>query len=220
MAALSALQMIDIGERGAAMGPARRAALMIGAWRPELDEASVMAAPLSVRDRWLLALRAAQFGPVLAARQGCAACGASFELALRAEDVGLGPDEAVGALVDGARALTLGDLVAVEGLHEAGLIKAALAARAAPGMSLEAASAALEAADPAANVVLDVACPDCGEVAEVELDVPAFVWSEIVSQGPRILRDVAELARVYHWAERDILAMPVARRRFYLEAVL
>jgi hypothetical protein len=33
------------------------------------------------------------------------------------------------------------------------------------------------------------------------------------------MAEIVVLARTYHWSERDILALPPGRRRFYLGAV-
>jgi hypothetical protein len=98
-----------------------------------------------------------------------------------------------------------------------------LVARAVPGAlegTLDPArvAEALEALDPLADIALDAACPSCGAANELQFDAAAFVWRELAARAPRILREVAELARTFHWSERDILAMPASRRAFYLAA--
>lgn len=82
--------------------------------------------------------------------------------------------------------------------------------------------ASLEAAlvdlDPAADTLLELMCPACRNLWTEAFDAPAIVWRELRAEAGRLLGEIAELARTYHWAETDILALPPVRRRFYLEA--
>ena len=82
--------------------------------------------------------------------------------------------------------------------------------------------ASLEAAlvdlDPAADTLLELTCPACRNLWTEAFDAPAILWRELRAEAGRLLGEIAELARTYHWAERDILSLPPARRRFYLEA--
>jgi hypothetical protein len=88
-----------------------------------------------------------------------------------------------------------------------------------PASAVDRVAECLERADAANEILLDVACPACAYSWQVDLDVPAFVWSELEGEATRLLHEVASLARAYAWREADILAMPSGRRRFYLEAV-
>lgn len=78
-----------------------------------------------------------------------------------------------------------------------------------------AAEAAVE--DMAPEVVLSVAtaCPECGRQQAVELD-PYFAFG---SGGSGLLEEVHTLAAHYHWSERQILALPIGRRRQYLRLI-
>lgn len=233
MRALDPAELLDLAERGAGMGPARRALLTLCAYHPDADPDAIAAAALSARDRALLAARARQFGARMTAQDACGACGAQIELTLRAEDIGLGPrpGEApfppapCGAWSDGAddiplRAISAGDAAAAETAARAGDdAAAALLSRAAPGAARippDALDAALEALDPDAAVELSLACPVCAQTSLRAFDAAAFFWRELEARAPRILLDVADLARAFHWSERDILALPPARRAFYL----
>ncbi len=51
-------------------------------------------------------------------------------------------------------------------------------------------------------------------------DVTGYFQTEIERSAHRLMHEVAEIASVYHWSERDILAMAPARRRFYLQELL
>jgi hypothetical protein len=80
-------------------------------------------------------------------------------------------------------------------------------------------SVAMAEADPLAEVLVDMACPACGETFVAELDVAEFVWSEVRARALGLLRDVDALARAYGWTEEQVLALGEARRRAYLELV-
>jgi hypothetical protein len=67
-----------------------------------------------------------------------------------------------------------------------------------------------------ADIELALSCPACGSGWEPAVDVGAFVWAEIESEGRRLLYEVDAIARMYGWSERDILDMPPVRRQRYL----
>ncbi|HEX8262341.1 MAG TPA: hypothetical protein VF547_05650, partial [Allosphingosinicella sp.] len=166
--------------------------------------------------------------------QGCSGCGEDFELELTAEQVGLAPrpedeqlPEAPAAGVRYrrrdfvVRAVCVADMIAAEaagGVEAARELLAERTAPQAPAAARARVAEMLEALDPGADTTIEVPCPHCGREQELRLDPAAFVWEELAARAPRILRDVADLARAYHWSERDILAMPAARRAFYLAA--
>lgn len=236
MHGLNAASILELSERGAALSPTRRAALLLAVAFPGIPDAVLLGLPLGARDRLLVDLRAELFGDELAARQICGECGDEFELSLSAEQLGFPapagepafPEPAQAALTgDGrsyaVRAVTVADMLAAEEAPTSAAARAILVARAvpdaAPGALDEAQVAeALEALDPLADISIDVACPHCGAKSELQFDAASFAWQELAGRAPRILSDVAELARAYHWSERDILAMPSSRRAFYLGA--
>ena len=113
------------------------------------------------------------------------------------------------------------DAAEVESASDALAARRVLAARVAPKADADSEDldVALEALDPAADVGLVLACPACGAQEIRAFDVPSFVWREFEILIPRILRDVADLARAFHWSERDILDLPPWRRSFYLREV-
>ena len=47
----------------------------------------------------------------------------------------------------------------------------------------------------------------------------AFLWAEIHAWAQQLLRDVHTLAIAYGWSETEVLALPAARRRAYLDLV-
>ncbi len=228
MRALGAPDILELTERGAGLGSARRALLALAAAYPEYPPEAIAATPLSARDRALLAVRARMLGAAMTAHDRCDACGEAIELTLIAEELGLaeaaepfpsapagriGPADAPVAI----RAVTAGDAAAAEVAPDAAAARAILAARVAPGaVGAEELDASLEALDPTADVRIALTCPACGKTTIRAFDAAVFFWRELEARAPRILREVAELARVYHWSEQDILAMSPARRAFYL----
>lgn len=75
---------------------------------------------------------------------------------------------------------------------------------------------ALAAAAPLADPRVALQCPACGSRWDEALDIARFLQADIAAAATRLLHEVHALARAYHWSERDILALPAARRRFYL----
>ncbi|MGP3950458.1 T4 family baseplate hub assembly chaperone [Streptomyces sp. 7N604] len=72
-------------------------------------------------------------------------------------------------------------------------------------------------ADPAAELTLNVACPECGEATPAELDIASYLWTELDAWARDLLLDVHLLATAYGWSEPEILALSPLRRRYYLE---
>jgi len=219
MRPLGSAQLLDLGERGRSLGASSRSALVIAAACPELSQDEILDLPLGQAGQILLAVRRATIAGPISTSQPCQACGEPIalefdpsEFEAQPRSVSPGPD---------AIALRLGDLIAVEGEADPSQIKRRLVERISPAMldRLDDFSALLEAADPDADICCDTVCPACNESQELLFDPGVFLWEEISARVPRILREVAELARAYHWSERDILAMPGERRAFYLGMV-
>jgi hypothetical protein len=238
--ALSVEQILELWERGAAMGNAERALAILTAAFPDRDPAALAALPLGVRDRALLAVRSRTLGPCLTSLDRCPACGETIELTLYPEEIGLSEPESDAAFAPAAsrelellghrvrlRPVTAGDMVAAERADDAADARKLLLDRVLEAVDdlmpdgldapiAAAAEQALEALDPAADIHLAVACPACGAEMERQFDAAAFFWQELVGRATRLLREVAELARAYHWSEAEILALSPGRRAFYL----
>lgn len=78
-----------------------------------------------------------------------------------------------------------------------------------------AAEAALEAMAPAIVLAIATQCPVCGGDNEVELDP----YRALARRADDLLLEVHQIALHYHWSEAEILAMPQARRRRYLDLI-
>ena len=74
-----------------------------------------------------------------------------------------------------------------------------------------------ERADPAAEITLNIACPECGEATPAELDIADYLWTELDAWARDVLLDVHLLATAYGWSEPEVLALSPQRRRYYLE---
>ncbi len=228
MRVLGATDLLELTERSAGQGPAGSALLALAVAYPEHPAEVIAATPLSARDRALLAVRARTLGAEMIALDRCDSCGEQLELALTAEAIGLAeggepfPPAPTGVLEQGdrtiaIRAVTAGDAAAAETSPDAAAARALIIERAAAGgRDGDDLEAALEALDRAADVGIELSCPACNATTRRAFDAAAFFRREIESRNRSILRGVADLARVYHWAEKDILDMPAGRRAFYL----
>jgi len=64
-----------------------------------------------------------------------------------------------------------------------------------------------------------VPCPSCGAWIDMELDPAELLARELAVGVERLFSEVHILAYYYHWSERDILALPRARRYLYLNLI-
>ncbi|HWT11147.1 MAG TPA: hypothetical protein VN231_00165 [Allosphingosinicella sp.] len=70
--------------------------------------------------------------------------------------------------------------------------------------------------DSAAEASAEGSCPACGGPIKVLLDGMTLLSSGMASND-RLTREIHILASAYHWSETEILALPLARRRRYLD---
>lgn len=239
MRPLRPADILDLADDAETAAGASHALAILSRAMPERGSDALAGMPVGRRDAELLAVRAATFGARIALVSDCPRCGATLESGLKAEDVGLAcehlPESAEPreVLLAGRRVLmrpaTAGDLAAAEALRRPAAMRAALlsacvlavdgvAGAPVPDDLVPAVEAALADLDPQAEVELEFDCSECGEAWTEYLDPPTLIRFELATRARRILAEVAELARAFHWSERDILALSPARRRFYLEA--
>lgn len=210
---------------------------LLGALTGESPE-SVAALTIGERDRRLLDVRARTLGDRLECRTSCPSCGSALEweqeiAALQVTAVHVDPHLELG---DGVAAVCRPpdsrDVAACRtSLDPAGdLFRRCVALIDPAGETSdvtrlpESARAVVEAhiagLDPAADLTTFLTCAVCGHGWDELFDPAAFVMDEIDAYSQRLLEEVHELARVYGWSEREILAMPRSRRRRYLELIL
>jgi hypothetical protein len=77
--------------------------------------------------------------------------------------------------------------------------------------------AALERLVGVGLVTVRTACPRCGRDVSALLDPGVLLWDRVRVAGRSLMEDVARLAAAFGWREVDVLALPEARRRAYLE---
>ncbi|MFB6436654.1 hypothetical protein ACFCVY_07710 [Streptomyces sp. NPDC056411] len=246
MAVTGPAELLATWEAGLAQPASDRALLLHRAARPGAGTDALSSVPLGERTADLFALRRALFGDRMQVVLDCADadCGAAMEFELDATALGAARP---GAPEDGLRVAEgdwvvhfrlpgPADLAAVSSAardaeHGRQLLGArcALSAvrggRAAsgeelsrlPGTVLKRFAEAAEEADPAAEVTLNIACPECGAATPAELDIAAYLWTELDAWARDVLLDVHLLASAYGWSEPQILALSPLRRRYYLE---
>lgn len=249
MRGLAAAEVLAVWERAAAEpATTRPAALLdaagsagsVGAADLSATDLGTSELPLGARDAALLRLYAATFGDHLDALAACPSCGTAVELSLSCAELlggctGGAPVQPLkyGYVVDW-RLPTTADLAAASTARsaaEAGalLLRRCVLAAALDGAPVsadelpddvrEAVGAAMAAADPLAEIALDLGCPHCRYVWSSRLDVAEFVWQRLDAAAQHLFREVHELARGYGWTEPQILALSPARRATYLRLV-
>jgi hypothetical protein len=230
---LSPEKILDVWESGWQQHELDRALTLLSAAYPGARQDELADLTIGERDARLLQLREAVFGAGAAGISECPGCGERVEFPLdprtlaHAEEV---TETAREIEVNGThvrfRLPTSRDLAEVvvapdqsRGLHL--LIKRCVIEPRLPGELpdeiLEALSQAILKADPQAEIMISLSCPNCGEKWELLFDIAHFFWNEIAAQAQRLVCEIDALARAYGWTEREILSLPPQRRRTYLE---
>jgi hypothetical protein len=224
---LSAAVVLELWEEADALRPVERALALASLEGGDADELARL--PLGRRDARLLRVHAALSGPTLEATASCPHCGDAAEFALDVDALLARADEAVapepveldGRVVDW-RLPDSRDVLAAAAAVDVDAAERVLLERCvgeAGDDARIAVTAAMAEADPLAEVLVDLACPACGEPFVADVDVSRFVWSEVRARALGLLRDVDALARAYGWTESEVLALGDARRATYLELV-
>jgi hypothetical protein len=197
--------------------------------------------PLGRHDARLLDLHAHEFGGLLTGTAECPACAELVELSLsverlrttHAEVLGVHElwEESTGHRVR-FRLLCAEDLVLAARAHDADAARHVLLARCVleaekdgervaaedlPPSVVDELDRRMTAADPQAELRVELTCPCCEERWRADVDPAAFAWRELEDRAHTVLGEVAELAAAYGWSERDVLTMSPERRRAYLE---
>ncbi len=242
MRGLTAVELLDVWERGLALDRVERALAILAAADPEASYESLAELPIGARDSRLIRLRASTFGPDLNALAECSGCGERLELAFSADEILAGPEGEPGQPVSmeagefevAFRLPSSLDLLAVleeqepEGARRLLLRRCLLrASRQGEPCSIEALaddfiarlSRRMADLDPQAEVRLAYVCPGCENEEQQTFDVVSFFWSEIDAWARRIMLEVHMLAAAYGWSEGEILGMSPVRRQYYLSLI-
>jgi hypothetical protein len=234
----SASAMLGAWERGSGRGVVERGLELLTLACP--GEACDALAALSIgeRDRLLLELRQALFGPRMTGLVSCSSCGERLEFEFDAADLRIPATATAAALRQDGLELELRlpdsrDLLACAAAGEtdapmlllrrcvlsARLDGAPLDAAALPPEVVDQAARRLIEADPQADLRFKLDCAGCGQQWMAPFDVVRFLWTELEAWAVRMLQEVHTLASAYGWAERDILALDGTRRRQYLRLI-
>jgi hypothetical protein len=232
-------ELIAIWERGSGEDSVGRALMLLCACfdepRDELERLSV-----GSRDGRLLEIYERLFGPALDAFAECPACKQPLEYSLSTRDLvaphpprgpsslTLKTEEACVRLrlpdsLDLRAAATCSDLARAGRLLMDRCIVAAeldgqsVSPKDVPDQLRDSISIALAAADPQADMLIDLNCSACTHHWQVTLDIEPFLWSKICAVAKRLLREVHALAAAYGWREHDILGLSPVRRQTYVE---
>jgi hypothetical protein len=237
---LTPRELLDLWEEATAATPLTRPLVLLARAEGLVSTEELASASLGWRDARLLDLFEELAGPRVEATAACPSCGEAVELDFDIGNVRVGDAEVPGSgvtVTEGdyevrCRPPTTRDLaaaaVAVD--PEAALLEGCVVSATRGGEPVVAADlppsvvatveAALEGADPQAEVLLDLCCPACATSWAAPFDVASFVWEELDSRAVRTLVEVDLLARAYGWREPDVLALSPWRRRRYLDLVL
>ncbi|MGW5363820.1 hypothetical protein [Actinopolymorpha pittospori] len=205
--------------------PARGAAVVVARGvAPDLDAACDL--PLAVAAREALAELRERVGPALDTALSCPVCEALLDVPLDLDEVLAGSEVlADGMRVDGVlvRGPTTADvLAALDSADPAATLRARCVTwpegtvpYADAELTARVAAAAEQLAG-SAGVSVRLDCPECGGDVLADVDVVRLVTERVTEQAQAVLADVAVLAAVFGWSEREVLEMSPARLRVYL----
>lgn len=233
--------LIALWERGSGQHPVDRALMLLSTCSPSESPDDLARLSIGARDTRLLEIYERLFGPSLNAFAQCPACNQPLEYTLSTHDLKASTsspaDPPALNLDDGRVSLRLRlpdslDLRAVsictepedaaKMLSEHCVLEATLDGQPVspadlPPDTTETISSALAAADPGAEMLINLNCTVCSHPWQVTLDIERFLWPRICATAKRLLRDVHALASAYGWREPDILALSMVRRQTYVE---
>jgi predicted RNA-binding Zn-ribbon protein involved in translation (DUF1610 family) len=230
---LSPQKLLDVWEAGRQQHELDRALILLAAAHPELSRDELADVTIGERDARLLRLRVQMFGGSAGGTSECPQCGERAEFSLDTRTLADTEEFAEPAReieVDGTsvrfRVPTTRDLAEAVTApdHSTGvrrlIERCVIEPRPPEELSddgVNALSDAMAKADPHAEIIVSLCCPNCGKHWELLFDIAHFFWNEIAAQAQRLVYEIDALARAYGWTEREILSLPAQRRRTYLE---
>jgi T4 bacteriophage base plate protein len=240
MRMLSAVELLDVWERGLTQSPVERALTVLAAACTEASIEALAQLSIGQRDGLLLTLREWTFGPQFVSLTTCPTCSERLELTVDAMDLRVKAQSTAEselrvanyvvhfrlpnsldliALSRGENLTTVRRLLLKRCLLQVQSDGADASAEELPIEVIDAIVARMAEADPQADMRLALTCPQCGHQWRAAFDIAAFFWREIEDWAERTLREVHILASRYGWREMDILAISPWRRQWYLNLV-
>lgn len=234
MQAFSSAQLLDLWETARAQHPLDRALTILAAGAPEISRSQLAQLSIGERDALLMQLRALVCGSQAEGFAECPRCGEELEVPL--DTAAFHPPnefsdetpkfEFAGRQIS-FRLPDSRDLAAVVRAPDshAGL-NILLDRCLSPNESdfsgeeiVERFGEALLAADPRAEISLQLQCPACAHRWSALFDIGEFFWQEIAARARGLVREIDALARAYGWTETEILRLSPQRRQTYLDLI-
>lgn len=88
-----------------------------------------------------------------------------------------------------------------------------------PEFMIQAIGSRLEQVDPLSDITLNLSCAECGHEFCASFNAEDFISKELGTDQVELESEVHWLASHYHWSEREILSLPVRRRRRYISLI-
>jgi hypothetical protein len=231
---LTSPTVLELWEAGLHLAPAPRAELLLQA----TGEDDISGWSVGRRDSSLLERYCPGEGPIDALAD-CPVCGAVMDVSVDPQLLTSSPTNGQvtveqGGYVVSARPPTVADLQDLPTNGDEQTMRGFLLERCVvsatrgdqtlrvgdlPGDVVDQVELALDEADPAADIRLELTCEECQAPWTESLDPVLFAWSAVESSARRLATDVHLLAHSYGWSEQDILALSPFRRHLYLSAV-
>ncbi|MCP5129680.1 MAG: phage baseplate protein [Pseudomonadales bacterium] len=240
MRALTAAEVIRLWELASRYHPVDRALAVLQLLIPDQHRDILAGFSLGQRDQLLLAVRQATFGDRVAGIDHCPQCDETVEFELSCDTLLAQSGEPGAASLDYQgyrvvlRPLNSFDLAAAAAATSLEQARALLQRQCIVEVSLQGEAVASDqlpaglqdrlnetalAADPQAEILLDLDCPACGHKWHSLLDIVHILWAEISARAQHLLREVHLLASAYGWSEQQILELSPTRRASYLRMV-
>jgi hypothetical protein len=242
MGQLPAAQLLETWESGLGLPSVLRTLTLLGATRESATIEELATLTIGALDQQLLHLREETFGGCLNGITTCPACGEKLEMNLNIGDLYLNSDgqppsfltlEQNGYSVR-FRLPNGSDLLALEREADCNRDRMRLLGRCIlsawretaeippadlPDEIVTAIAARMAEADPQADILILLQCPQCAHSWHAPLDISSFFWSELDAWAGQLLREVHAFALAYGWNEAEILSLSPTRRRIYLEMI-
>jgi hypothetical protein len=231
MRVLSSADCLDLWEHGSRLHPLDRGLLLLRAAFPEMPSEAVADWPLGRLHSALAELQCACFGRNLQGQISCPECAERLEFQMDAQALLANERDSVSSVTVGDHSFrlpTTRDLARASREPDArsAAIQIVESCRMDPGDAadwreedLDEIGERLSVADPLAEIRLTFHCAKCGHQWQENLDIAAFLWTEIETRSKGLLMEVHALATAYGWSEADTLSLSEARRAAYLEMV-
>lgn len=220
---LSAAELLALWETARPQHRLDRALTILAAATPGASRDFLADLSIGERDARLLQLRALILGSRAEGFTECPRCSVRIEFPFDTAAFAPPEERAPAHSDSGIRPVTSRDLAAVVAAPDEKEALRILLRRCAgtdsPNESAEALSEQILAADPQAEITLQLHCPACAHRWGLLFDIADFFWMEISAQAQRLLREIDALARAYGWTESEILRLPAQRRQTYLELI-